>query len=126
MDELEIAQQLSAINNIAEDWSQSTNSKIKGAFLSYLKGGSSGEAVKAFRPFVKKDSGLASKISFKMLRYSVFFHKDVGKGRPVGRSVRSPRPFLNEVLENEVPKLSDAVTDVYQDAIINQSKMLIQ
>lgn len=52
-------------------------------------------------------------VAFEIPRHFVFLHKGVGRGWPIGRagpgSARTPKPFLNPVIDDNIKNLADRV-----------------
>ncbi|MGN6293765.1 MAG: hypothetical protein ACTHMV_13560 [Chitinophagaceae bacterium] len=77
---------------------------------------------KALRSSVRKQGGIASRITFKFPRYAVFRHKGVGRGTKiseVGTTARRPAPFLNPVIDKNLDELVDLVADHQGTLIVN-------
>jgi hypothetical protein len=75
---------------------------------------------KAFKTSIRKNAGVANRISFKIPRHAVFVHKGVGRGAKAGQaSNRKAKPFLNPPIEKNMGKLSDTVADHQGTMIVN-------
>jgi hypothetical protein len=100
-------------------WSQATLSQLKGRASSYQF------ARKMKATVGKTRDKSAIKAGFQLPRYAVMRHKGVGRGRGINSGKTIPDPFLNEVLNNEIPVLSGIVAEHYQDLVLNSSRILI-
>lgn len=77
---------------------------------------------KALRTVVRKNVGVASRISFKIPRHAVFLHKGVGRGTKasqVGNTSRKAKPFLNPPIEKNLDKLAAIVADHQGTMVVN-------
>jgi hypothetical protein len=107
-----------ALKNLVSDFAKQTESKIRSRASRY------GFAAKIKAKVTQRNGDL--RLSYELPRYAVLRHKGVGKGRGINSGNTIPDTFLNDVLNAEVPTLVKAVAEYYQDAIINQSRILIQ
>jgi hypothetical protein len=88
----------------------------------------SGPGVNSLRGKVYSDKfGDASHIGFGMKKHMIFVHKGVGRGYPIdkakkiaapGTKTRIEKPFLNPILDAQVPKLADTVQKHIADAAV--------
>lgn len=128
--EAENAQLIQQFNSLLEDMTREEERQIRSSLLKYLSEGTNTRLTLKLLHSLKgnalKSRGEVDRIGFKFLRYGVFFHKDVGKGRPIGRAGRKPRPWLNEPLDKFVPKVMDAVAANYVDRNVNAARILIK
>jgi hypothetical protein len=87
-----------------------------------------GPGIDSFRGKVYPNKyGEADRIGFGMKKHMVFVHKGVGRGYPIdraskialpGEKTRIEKPFLNPVLDDQVPKLADVVVNHVADAAV--------
>lgn len=127
-----------SLNGEIRVWTGKTSALAKremrkyGIGRGYLK--NSTEGVNSFRGKVYPDKlGEASHIGFGMKKHMVFVHKGVGRSYPVsktytaqasealsatGKHVRYEKPFLNPVLDKQVPVLADIVVSHVADAAV--------
>ena len=74
----------------------------------------------AFKTSIRKNAGVANRISFKVPRHAIFLHKGVGRGAKAGQtSNRKAKPFLNPPIEKNLGKLADTVADHQGNMIVN-------
>lgn len=128
----------SALNGEIRVWTGKTSALARsemrkyGIGRGYLK--NSTEGINSFKGKVYSDKlGEASHIGFGMKKHMVFVHKGVGRGYPVtktytaqasealsatGRHVRYEKPFLNPILDKQVPILADTVVSYVADAAV--------
>jgi CRISPR/Cas system CSM-associated protein Csm2 small subunit len=115
------------LNNLVEDWTRATTSKMKALLASApISDQSTGQAARRTSAAVKKKNNEAERIAFKIPRYVVFFTKGVGRGRGINSGKTKPNPAFNQVLDEEIPKLSQLITDNFQDRIINATNAYIK
>lgn len=108
------------LNTAAQNWTRETADKVKKSLDSKVTHYSD-NLINSFKGRLLLDSGIASKISYKFLRYGVFVQKGVGRGWPI-ESIKSntsiinssgkkrvPKDWFNSVLNDQLPKLADAV-----------------
>jgi hypothetical protein len=124
--EAEIIQKQNQLNNFAEDWGRSVAQKAKSRIAAQTSDKATGNLQKSLSSKTKKQHGEIERITFQLPRYGVFFHKGVGRGRGINSGNTKPKPFLNESIESELPKLQTFISENYQDRIINHTRALIQ
>lgn len=116
MTEEEASQQNAAI----QAWENSTFGQIRSRYMSLINSPNrSGEGLETLRDSFGKKFGTIERISYRFNRYLVFVHKGVGKGRKIGSGKERPKPWLNPVLDAEVPKLADIVAGFKADQAVN-------
>ncbi len=77
---------------------------------------------RAIKASVRKKDGMPDRISFKLPRYAIMRHKGVGRGTKitdVGTTPRTPAPFLNPVIEQNIDELADIVAERQGNLIVN-------
>ncbi len=112
-----------AYNNFLDDKAREMAALVRLAVGKYTKAGT-GELKRRIRARTKKTAGMVDRISFAMPRYGVFFHKGVRRGVSANAAGRKENPFLNEVLDEEVPQLTQQLTDFNHEAILNVARII--
>lgn len=125
----------SEFNQEVKDWTSKTEAIARREMkkLGIGSKGSNTGGVKTFKGRVYSNKfGEASQIGFGMKKHMVFVHKGVGRGYPIekvnnaqqsGNGLRFAKPFLNPVLDKEVPKLADKLVLHAADAAVNSIKI---
>lgn len=114
------------LNNFCQDWANSVATKMKANAKRMAKNGGR-ELSSSIKALVSKKDGEVEKISFKLKRSGIMFQKDVGRGRPMGHSGQTEKPWFNDSLNDPdgVSKLSEYISNNYSDRMINLSRTLI-
>ena len=120
--ELKIQQEIDKLNNFCNQLAVQTAEDIKLSMLRYTSENATGESINRIKGKATEKGGECYKISYNILRYNVFFHKGVGKGRGINSGKATPKPFLNKPFEKSAEKLSKFVTENLMDRIVNISK----
>ena len=116
---------ISELNHFAEDWGRKVANEAKANIRKMAKnGGERGAA--SIKPSTRQKDGEVEVVSMKLERHLVFFQKDVGEGRPIGRSGRKERPWLNDAVDNNIDSLKDFISENMGDRIVNAARMGIQ
>lgn len=125
-------QLIQKFNALTEDWTRQETLAVKRSLLKYLgqeKSNNTKVTLKLLQSLsghARKTKGEVDRIGFKFLRYGIFYHKGVGKGRKIGSSKAKERPWLNEPLDADIPKLIEIVSDNFSDRVINQAQASIK
>ncbi len=116
----------SALNGEIKQWTGKTSALAKMEMRKLNI--ASGSGVNSFRGKVYSDKfGDASHIGFGMKKHMIFVHKGVGRGYPIdkakkiaapGTKTRIEKPFLNPILDKQVPILADTVVSHVADAAV--------
>lgn len=115
-----------ALNNLCVDWAKLVTSEAKaeiGRFVKSSSGYHGLDLANSLKPYVRKRNGEPYAISFRFKRSGVFFQKDVGRGRPISSTNRTPKPWFDNPLNKNIDKLVGAISDNFHDRIINTSRM---
>lgn len=106
------------INSIAEDWRADTTAKLKtsGGRISHRQFRIRSKAK------IEQSTGTVYALGFKMDKPGVFVEKGVGKGRGIGSGKENPRPWFNNIMEQQAPILADqlgiGVADILARSLI--------
>lgn len=119
---LKVQQDIDMLNNFCNQLAVQTAEDIKLSMLRYTSDNATGESLNKIKGKTSEQGGECYKISYKILRYNVFFHKGVGKYRGINSGKTKSRPFLNIPVEKSAEKLSKFVTENLMDRIVNISK----
>lgn len=128
---------------IVRKWSAGALQSVKTRYLSLINSKNrSGDGIETLKVTHKMDHGEVARVSFRMARHLIFVHGGYGKGvggqkgsswltktgkrkktntkslgAPKGK--RKAKEWLNPVLDQEVPKLADALMKEKLDAAVN-------
>ena len=136
---------LEAQNVAVADWFREFYQATKNRYMSLIKSPNrSGEGLDSLKIATRSSYGEIDSGSLKFERYLIFAHKGAGKGMggakgsswtdPHGMRVttnplslgkmntgnRHEEPWLNPVLDEQIPRLADIVADFKADAAIKQ------
>jgi|GEM_PF-2873789 len=126
------AQLIQKFNALTEDWTRTETMLIKRELQKYLGNGKNKNTrltlklLHSLSGHARKTKGEVDRIGFKLLRYGIFYHKGVGKGRGIRSGKATPRPFLNDALERDIPKLIEIVSSNFADRAVNQARAQIK
>jgi len=140
-------------NERINQWVSQTRSQLKQSIATLSMKGK-GQLVRSLQGITKKDFGQIESIVFNFNRYGVFFHKGVGRGyvmsggqvirgykvdskilrnrqnKPAiintGDLKREPKEWFNPILDREVPRLADMVTEMRADMALDAAVIKIR
>lgn len=118
-----------SLNEKTRQWRFATRRKIvekmKELGIKHVKRSPSSKAAsKSVSTREKKKFGVVERISYTFPKHMVFVHHGVGRGtkRNAANSFhtnRVPKDWFNSVLDEEVPRLADDITDEFADMSVN-------
>jgi len=120
----ELQEDTNKLNAYAEDWGRETVNAAKAELRRFLSSEATMESTRKLRSKTKQVGGEVEVIYISNVqRHLIFFHKDVGRGRPVDRAARNPRPWLNNAMDKQTPKLREFLTNNFQDRVIKSAQL---
>ena len=78
----------------------------------------------SLRTTVKKNHGLAQRVSISFTQHGVFWHYGVGRGRPIGSHTEGV-DWFNPVMKSHMDELANIVAEFNSGIVVNLSKSLI-
>lgn len=141
-------------NERINQWVRQTRGKLKQSIATLSMKGK-GQLVRSLTGVTKKDFGQIESIVYSFNRYGVFFHKGVGRGYVMsggkvirgysmdskvsrqqrgnknvisvgGELKREPKEWFNPILDREVPRLADMVTEMRADMALDAAIIKIR
>jgi hypothetical protein len=73
----------------------------------------------------KEFYGSINRISFKFARHGIFLEHGVGKGRKKGSGKETPKPWIEPVMQVEIPKLADILANQTAERVSGQLRFLV-
>jgi hypothetical protein len=131
-----------AYNNDISNWGRGTRQKLINSVKKLSQKGK-GDLVKSIKLNTHKMYGLVDRLSYRFLRYGVFFHKGTGRGYKMTGGVvvrvpsaknktlndssikREPVEWFNPVIDDNINDLANRVANHMADAAVNATRMKI-
>lgn len=111
----------SKFNGVVQGWNLETYNKIKQRYLSLINSQwRSGDGFESLKYRLKYMYGDVDSISYKFNRYLIYVHKGVGRGRGINSGKTKPKPWLNPVLDEELPNLADRIAEIKAEVALKQ------
>ena len=73
----------------------------------------------------KKEFGQVVRINFRFPKQGIWLEHGVGQGRPVRSAAARPKPWLTPILDPELDKLADLISENYADIAAGEIKLFI-